>query len=108
MNNSLHDIFIDQMVADVLEEEDRKIMPFVGLSAIDDRNVIGVVMLHHGRKVTVYEDGVAFYFVYVNDKENLIDAFESNDIFSGVEQCMSVLERFDAEILWNWFLDYGK
>ena len=109
MSNSLQEIFINQMISDFIEDEDRKAMSMLGLVNLDVRNRIGVIRLHNGRSISVYRDGGGYIFQYFNHKKNmLLDAHEANDVLSGVEYFVAFLEQSDAEILWNWFLDYGK
>ena len=99
--------FADFLAADILKQEDRMEMSMLGL-AFGDRNVIAVVRLRNGRSIKVYECG-RFYFVYQNTvKKVMLDTCEVDDLFSGVEYFMAILESQDAEILWNWFVNYGK
>jgi hypothetical protein len=109
MDNFALEKMMDMLVSSIMEDEDRKILSALGLINLDERNKIATVKLHNGRSISIYRDAKSFIFKYFNRMNNMtIDVHEAKDIMSGVEYFMKILEQTDLEILWNWFLDYGK
>ena len=109
MNDLALETLMDMLASSMVEDMDRKILSALGLMNLDERNKIATVKLHNGRGISIYHDAEAFIFKYFNRRnDRTIAIHEANDILDGVEYFLSVLEPMDSEILWNWFLGYGK
>ncbi len=68
------------------------------------------VRFMHGLKLDVERicDGSDQYFFTLRKRGRVIERKCVASLFDGVEYFMPRLESEDAEILWSWFLDYGK